>query len=155
MLALAWALLSLGCSDNPSAIAPDAAADAPPDRAMVDIIEAVDANDAGDANAVAPETADRPDAIDPDLRPDRSPETPDMEAFNVCEGPDAGAGCGKRFNACCNTVPRCQGSLRCGADGVCHDEDCGGFMQKCCCAGGARRRCGPDLLCNAGLCSQP
>jgi hypothetical protein len=148
-----WGPLLLGCSSaSPSAIAPDGKAspdrdgsteapdaDVAPESAADRISVDLPGPDAADANADVPDTADRPD----------------MESINVCEGVDAGTGCGKRFQACCKTVQGCEGSLRCGADGVCHSEDCGDFMQKCCCAGGARRRCGPDLLCQSGVCSQP
>jgi hypothetical protein len=88
-----------------------------------------------------------------DLSPDRDPPA-DRPAI-ICEGVDAGSGCGARHQACCTTFPACNTGLSCTALSFCDVQPCGDFLQTCCCRGGFPNGCGPDLLCRSGSCGRP
>jgi hypothetical protein len=73
----------------------------------------------------------------------------------ICESPDAGAGCGAAGQQCCKTANPCRSGLVCTVVNTCDPQPCGNFLQQCCCRGGFRNGCAPDLLCRSGTCGQP
>jgi hypothetical protein len=148
-----FALVFVACSGATAADSPAYDGSAPPVSEAGGQVEAAPADVSADRGLDQAGRDEGTDQRPPDGSADQS-RPPDQSGL-VCEGVDAGQGCGGARQRCCKSGSACGSGLVCTGLDTCEPQPCGGFQQQCCCRAGFPNGCAPDLLCRSGTCGQP